>query len=338
MTDGRREPGRSGQAESGHPLGAVVEGISARDAEERVRVRLDFGYDGGPFSGWAKQPGLVTVEGCLEEALSLVLRRPIKLTVAGRTDAGVHADHQVVHVDMPGDVWRNLPGRRGPDGPGTDDPSSSLVRKVNGALTRILSRAFPPLRPGAPSHAVGAILVWKAQRVDLGFDARFSALSRSYVYRIADGLDHQSPLNRTTSYWAKSRLSLETLNAAGERLVGLHDFLSFCKPREGATTVRDVRSVTFDRTSTGLIEARISADAFCHNMVRAMVGSCVLVAEGKRDMAWLDSRLEDPIRDSSVRLAPPEGLVLESVRYPEDPLQWAERARQTRAKRSEGPA
>lgn len=320
-------------AAADHPWGAVAAPDAARDSGS-VRVRLDLGYDGGYFSGWAKQPGLITVEGCLEEAAGLVLRETVRLTVAGRTDAGVHAAHQVVHLDLSEWVWNRLPGRRGPEGAGTDDAGSSLVRKLNGALTRVLSGHFPPDRPGAPSRGVGAILIQGARRVDPGFDARFSALSRSYTYRIADGLARQSPLNRTTSYWTKTALDVGVLNAAGERLVGLHDFLSFCKPREGATTIRNVRSVDFRRAASGLIEARISADAFCHNMVRAIVGSCVLVAEGKRDMAWLDSRLAEPVRDSSVRLAPPEGLVLERVEYPEDPRLWASRAEQTRAKRT----
>ncbi|WP_082470157.1 MULTISPECIES: tRNA pseudouridine synthase A [Micrococcales] len=316
-----------------HPLGAVsvADPVSG---QALVRVRLDLGYDGGYFSGWAKQPGLITVEGCLEEAAHLVLRDSIKLTVAGRTDAGVHAAHQVVHFDLSADVWERLPGRRGADGVGTDESGASLVRKFNGALSRILSARFPPDRPGAPSRGVGAIVVHGARRVDPGFDARFSALSRSYTYRIADGLARQSPLNRATSYWTKTALDVSVLNAAGDRLVGLHDFLSFCKPRAGATTIRNVQSVEFRRAATGLIEARISADAFCHNMVRAIVGSCVLVAEGKRDLAWLDSRLAEPVRDSSVRLAPPEGLILERVDYPEDPGLWAWRAEQTRAKRT----
>ncbi|WP_238147641.1 tRNA pseudouridine synthase A [Rothia uropygioeca] len=308
-------------------MGAVPEGTS-------VRVRVDLCYDGAPFSGWAKQPGLVTIEGCLEEAARLVLRQDVRYTVAGRTDAGVHADHQVVHFDLPSDVWNRLRGRarKGSDAaPGT--PGESFVRKMNGALARLLSSVAPPLRPGSRGAATGSIVIRSAALVPAGFDARFSAMSRSYVYRIADGLERQGPLNRTTSYWTRSALDVDTLNRAGERLLGLHDFLSFCKPRPGATTIRDLKSVRFERTVGGLIEARIRADAFCHNMVRSIIGSCVSVAEGKRDLAWLDSRIAVPVRDSSVRLAPPEGLVLESITYPSDPADWATRAEQTRARR-----
>lgn len=301
----------------------------------KIRIRMDLCYDGSPFSGWAKQPGMVTVEGCLEDAARLVLRRDIRFTVAGRTDAGVHAEHQVVHFDLEEDAWEGLQGRPRSDGRDGDSPAESLVRKMNGALSRILSLVAPPVRRGARPAAEGAIVVRSSAQVEPGFDARFSALSRSYVYRIADGLDRQGPLNRTTSYWTRSALDTSVLNRAGERLLGLHDFLSFCKPREGATTVRDLRSVRFERNREGLIEARITADAFCHNMVRSVVGSCVLVAEGHRDLAWLDSRITTPVRDSSVRLAPPEGLVLESIDYPRDPEEWVRRAERTRARRTE---
>ncbi|MDN5617475.1 MAG: tRNA pseudouridine synthase A [Kocuria sp.] len=322
------------------PLGAEVRSgaqSAAREGSHMIRrIRLDLAYDGSVFSGWAKQPSLVTVEGCLEEAARLVLRHDVRFTVAGRTDAGVHADHQVVHFDAPDSAWEGLAARRGKSGDGqSDTPEQALVRKMNGALARVLSAVAPPLRPGARGAALGAVVVRVARAVPSDFDARFSALSRSYTYRIADGLARQGPLNRTTAYWCREPLDVDVLNAAGERLLGLHDFLSFCKPRPGATTIRDLHSVRFERNDQGLIEARISADAFCHNMVRSIVGSCVLVAQGVRGFEWLDSRIETPARDSSVRLAPPEGLVLESISYPADPNEWGPRARRTRSRRPE---
>lgn len=332
------EPGRSLGAES--PLGADDRPATQHAAGDNGplirRIRMDLAYDGSVFSGWAKQPSLVTVEGSLEEAARLVLRHDVRFTVAGRTDAGVHADHQVVHFDVPDFVWEGLAARRAKSGDGqSDTPEQALVRKMNGALGRVLSAVAAPLRPGARGAASGAVVVRSARAVPSDFDARFSALSRSYTYRIADGLERQSPLNRTTSYWCRQPLEIDVLNAAGERLLGLHDFLSFCKPRPGATTIRDLHSVRFERNDQGLIEARISADAFCHNMVRSIVGSCVLVAQGVRDFDWLDSRIETPARDPSVRLAPPEGLVLESISYPADPNEWGPRARMTRSRRPE---
>lgn len=291
-----------------------------------VRVRLDLAYDGGPFSGWARQPGLVTVEGCLTEAAELVLREPVRLTVAGRTDAGVHAAHQVVHLDVSRARWEALPGRSG------DSPETALVRRLGGALHRVLGAVAEPLRPGAHPAAMGAILVRRAERVDRSFDARFSALGRSYAYRIADGPEHQSPLARTWTWTYPYALDPAALTEAGQRLLGLHDFLSFCRPRPGATTVRELRRVEFFRTASGLVEARVEADAFCHHMVRAVVGACAAVASGQRDPAWLEDMLARPLRDSGLRLAPPEGLSLERIDYPAA-QDWSVQARRTRARR-----
>lgn len=321
------------EAPGEHPLGAAVPATAPL-----VRVRLDLAYDGGPFSGWARQPGLTTVQGCLEDALQLVLRHPVRLTVAGRTDAGVHAQHQVVHLDLPLEEWERLPGRRGAGERGApDDPGAALVRKVNGVLTRVLSGVAPAQRPGARPAGLGAILVRSAAAVDPSFDARFSALSRSYVYRIADGPRHQSPLTRGFTAWTPGELDPERLSAAGRLLLGLHDFLSFCKPRPHATTVRELRSVEFRRAESGLIEARLQADAFCHHMVRAIVGACLAVGEGRRDEAWLRGRLERPARDSEIRLAPPEGLCLEHIAYPQEAAGWADQAERARARRTAPP-
>ncbi|MCT1356992.1 tRNA pseudouridine synthase A [Rothia kristinae] len=318
------------EAPGEHPLGAALP-----ETDPPVRVRLDFAYDGAPFSGWARQPGLTTVQGCLEDALQLVLRHPVHLTVAGRTDAGVHAQHQVAHLDLPRAAWEALPGRRGTaERHAPDDPGAALVRKLNGALTRVLSGIAPAPRPGARPAGLGAILVRSAAAVDPSFDARFSALSRSYVYRIADGPRHQSPLTRGYTAWTPREVDPEQLSAAGRQLLGLHDFLSFCKPRPHATTVRELRSVDFRRAESGLIEARLQADAFCHHMVRAIVGACLAVGEGRRDEAWLRGRLEHPVRDSEIRLAPPEGLCLERIAYPQDAAGWADQAERARARRA----
>ncbi|MCP3424901.1 tRNA pseudouridine synthase A [Rothia sp. AR01] len=306
-----------------HPLGA-----EAATSAGTVRVRMDLAYDGSCFSGWAKQPGLVTVEGCLEEAIELVLREPVRLTVAGRTDAGVHAGHQVLHLDVPAPRWEALPGRSG------DAPGEALARKANGALNRVLGAVGRPPRPGARPAEIGAVEISSAREVPASFDARFSALSRTYLYRIADGPRRRRPLNRASSWALRDALEVEALNRAAEPLLGLHDFLSFCKPRLGATTVRELQELSFARGEGGLIEATVRADAFCHNMVRALIGACVGVAEGKRDAGWIAGRIESPVRDSSIRLAPPEGLMLQRIDYPESPADWAGRAEATRARRA----
>ena len=283
--------------------------------EPRVRVRLDFAYDGGPFAGWAKQPGLITVQGVLEEALALIFRRPVYTTVAGRTDAGVHALHQVVHFDIAKDAWERLPGRS------QEAPASALRRKLRGALSRALADAESAL--GIPSRLQGymqrAITVSNCQEVPVDFDARFSALERSYRYLLEDGQEEKgsSPLNRQIAWHINPVLDIDLMNRAAQNLLGLNDVLSFCKPREGSTTIRELRELRFERRADGLIEASIRADAFCHNMVRTLIASLVMVGEGKKDEAWLISRIEAPVRDSQVRLAAPRGLALASITYPE---------------------
>ena len=283
--------------------------------EPRVRVRLDFAYDGGPFAGWAKQPGLITVQGVLEEALALIFRRPVYTTVAGRTDAGVHALHQVVHFDIAKDAWERLPGRS------QEAPASALRRKLRGALSRALADAESAL--GIPSRLQSymqrAITVSNCQEVPVDFDARFSALERSYRYLLEDGQEEKgsSPLNRQIAWHINPVLDIDLMNRAAQKLLGLNDFLSFCKPREGSTTIRELRELRFERRADGLIEASIRADAFCHNMVRTLIASLVMVGEGKKDEAWLISRIEAPVRDSQVRLAAPRGLALASITYPE---------------------
>lgn len=301
--------------------------------QPRLRVRLDFAYDGGPFAGWAKQPGLLTVQGVIEEALALVFRQPIYTTVAGRTDAGVHALHQVLHFDLAQDAWELLRGRDG-----NLAPEQALIRKLRGALSRALADAEAQL--GLPSRFQGllqrAITLSSCQQVPPSFDARFSALERSYRYLIEDREEAlgSSPLNRQIAWQIRGELDLELMNRAAQELLGLHDFLSFCKPREGATTIRELRELTFRRRQDGLIEATIRADAFCHNMVRTLIASLVMVGEGKKDLAWLRGRVQEPIRDSQVRLAAPRGLALAAISYPQGEEGYRRQADQARAQRS----
>ena len=165
-----------------------------------------------------------------------------------------------------------------------------------------------------------------------GFDARFSALSRGYTYRVADAVTGHDPLTRTFSWWVPWHLDVPAMDRAVRELLGLHDFLSFCKPREGATTIRDLQRAGVHRDESGMIIIALQADAFCHHMVRCIVGAVVRVGEGRYDAAWPGQRLRARVRDANVLMAPAHGLVLNAVRYP-DQSQLAERARLTRARR-----
>lgn len=279
-----------------------------------MRVRMDLSYDGGPFNGWALQPGLRTVQGSLEEALALIVRRPVRVTVAGRTDAGVHARGQVAHVDLSEAEWAGL--TRGHE----IDPAAALLRRLRGALSRVLQ------------DETGAIEVHDAGLAPDGFDARFSALWRRYSYRIADGQERWDPVLRRLTLWHKAALDEGAMNSGAAALLGLQDFRAYCKPREGATTIRELQRLEFVRGSDGVLVANVQADAFCHNMVRALVGSALRVGEGLEKPQWLHERLLAGVRDAKSVLAAPHPLVLEEVAYPSDAELFA-RAELTRARR-----
>lgn len=279
-----------------------------------TRIRLDIAYDGGLFSGWAVQPGLRTVQGVLEEALAMILRRPIRLTVAGRTDAGVHARGQVAHLDISDAEWLGL--CRGHD----VDPAHSLKRRLNGALGRVLGELH------------GCVEIVDASRAAEGFDARFSALWRRYSYRIADAGTLRDPLQRAVTLWHKQDLDVERMNKAAEPLLGLQDFAAFAKPREGSTTVRTLLRLDFARGADNVININVQADAFCHNMVRALTGAALRVGDGREAPDWMHQRLQAGVRDAKSVLAAPHPLILEEVHYPDD-AQLHERATLTRARR-----
>ena len=224
------------------------------------------------------------MQGVLEAALSVLLREPApRLTVAGRTDAGVHARGQVAHVDLPPSV--------------ADDPL--LLRRLNGLL--------PP-----------DVRVRRTGRAPEGFDARFSAVSRTYVYRVADGAAAADPLRRRDVLSWPRPLSLELLRAACLPLLGEHDFAAYCRRREGATTVRALLALDWVRTPSGVLEMTVTADAFCHSMVRSLVGALLAVGEGRRSPDWPGSLVTLGRRADDVAVAPPHGLVLEHVGYPPD--------------------
>lgn len=281
--------------------------------EQSRRLRLDLAYDGTNFHGWALQPGLRTVEGVLADALETVLRRPVKLTVAGRTDAGVHARAQVAHVDL----------QRGED-PGDLE---GFRRRVQGLLVRDYSEHT---RPTARTSATDLVLQ-AVTPVDDTFDARFSALQRHYRYRLVEALSLRDPLDRVNAWWHPNvTLDLDLMNEAAGILLGEHDFLSFCRPREGATTIRTLRVASVSRQlETQIVELRFSADAFCHSMVRSLVGALVEVGRGKRPLDWVGGLLAHPGRHHGVPVVPACGLTLERVDYPAAE-RWAERAAEAR--------
>jgi tRNA pseudouridine38-40 synthase len=266
--------------------------------ETIVRLRLDLSYDGSAFHGWATQPGQRTVQQSVEEALGQLLRTsgPPALTVAGRTDAGVHARGQVAHVDIPARCWV---------------PVAEVARRRLGGL----------LPPDVRVRAIAA--------APDGFDARFSALWRRYSYRVCDDPAVADPLRRHDTLWHPRALDLDPMNEAAEPVVGEHDFAAFCRRRENATTVRELLQLRWHRPQPGLAVATVIADAFCHNMVRALAGAMLTIGEGRKPPAWLAQVLSGGVRDPGVRVAPPHPLCLEEVRYP-DPAALAARAAATR--------
>ncbi|MFR9774679.1 tRNA pseudouridine(38-40) synthase TruA [Micromonospora sp. MS34] len=267
--------------------------------DERTRLRLDVSYDGADFSGWAAQPSRRTVAGVLTQTLDLVLGAGTAtgLTVAGRTDAGVHASGQVCHLDLPTEVWRQHEGR----------------------LLRRLARLLPP-----------DVRVRAMTEVPAEFDARFSATFRRYEYRVTDAPWGAEPLRRTdTLAWPKP-LDLAALNAAAAGLVGEHDFAAYCRRKENATTLREVTRLDWRRDPDGILVATVQADAFCQNMVRSLVGAMLVAGDGRRPVEWPASLLSRRERSSEVTVAPAHGLALVEVGYPVDAAGYAYRAELTR--------
>ncbi|MBB5075089.1 tRNA pseudouridine(38-40) synthase TruA [Nonomuraea endophytica] len=280
-----------------------------------VRLRLDLGYDGTDFSGWARQPGRRTVQGEIEEALTRILRlpEPASLTVAGRTDAGVHARGQVAHVDLDEESLGQLDPRGGAPA-GRAERLAALVRRLAGVLA-------------------ADVRIFRVSVAPEGFDARFSAMSRRYAYRVCDAPGGVDPLVRREVVWHARSLDVEAMNAAAVRLLGEHDFAAFCKKREGATTIRELQRLEWVRDGRGLLVATVVADAFCHSMVRALVGSLMAAGDGRRAVEWPGEVLAAAVRDSGVHVAPAHGLCLEEVTYPA-PDELATRAATTRRVRT----
>ncbi len=287
---------------------------------ELIRLRLDLAYRGEPFHGWARQPGLLTVQGRLEEAFTLITRQPTQLTVAGRTDAGVHARGQVAHLEVPAEFWLSLSrGREESD----QVRGERLRARVEGLAGRGLN---------------GALAVKQIRVVSGDFDARFSALSRTYRYLICDDPRAQDPC-RLDITRTSSSLDVEKMQVAAQALCGEHDFLPFAKPREGATTVRTLHSFSVSRPGDGIVQAMIRADAFCHSQVRFMMGALIEIGRGKYGPGWIGELLAAGVRDQRVPLADGRGLTLWEVAYP-PASQYASQAQKAKVVRTlpENPA
>lgn len=271
---------------------------------------MDLGYDGTHFFGWATQPGFRTVQETVELAWGTILRdRPPSLTVGGRTDAGVHARGSVAHLDVAPDRWAALPAHR------PRRPEESAWARLSGVL---------------PDD----IVVRRVRVAPPGFDARFSALHRRYTYRICDRPSTVDPLRRFDTIVLKQPLDVAAMNAASATVLGFHDFASFCRRRIGATTVRTLQRFDWTREADGTVVGTLIADAFCHSMVRALVGVVIPVATGREKPTFPVEVLRARERHPAVTVMPAHGLCLEEIVYPDDD-QVAARALLARARRDE---
>lgn len=280
------------------PVSPSVDGLT--------RFRIDFAYDGSGFIGWAKQPGLRTVQGELLNALVKIFGESdndFGMRVAGRTDAGVHAANQVAHIDLSEQQLKRL-GR-----------STNLAPKLNGMLSE-------------------EIRVHRVELAPAGFDARFSAIYRRYRFRISDNFAPKDPQQLRYVLNLGYSLDAKAMDEAAQLLIGLKDFASFCKAREGATTIRNLKQIRVKRDASHLINIELKADAFCHNMVRSIVGALIAVGSGKATKDDLQRTLDRASRTQAYKVVEPKGLTLMEIGYPKD-SQLAAQALRARAKRSE---
>ncbi len=268
------------------------------------RLRIDIAYDGTAFFGWATQPDRRTIQDLVEEAIARISRSDVESVVAGRTDAGVHATGQVIHVDLPDALF--------------SDGLSYIDLRYK--LNRILDEDVRIMQiSDAPS----------------GFHARFSALRRIYTYKILDANEVIPPLSRyDVAPWYRP-LDADLMNKASALVLGHHDFAAFCKFKEGGTTIRTLEKYQWHRDETGLLVAEVVADAFCYSMVRNLVGAVVCVADGRKDPSWMAELLANKERVSDSLVFPARGLSLTQVDYPSD-QELLDRAKVTIGKRGDG--
>jgi tRNA pseudouridine38-40 synthase len=265
------------------------------------RLRIDIAYDGTNFFGWGAQPDRRTLQDLVEEAISRISRTDTESIVAGRTDAGVHATGQVIHVDVPDVMFAG----------------ELNYIDFRYKLNRILDED---------------VRIMNITDAPAGFHARFSALRRHYVYKILDNNDVITPLSRfDVASWYRP-LDVARMNEASKLVLGHHDFAAFCKFRQGSTTIRTLEKYEWHRSADGLLVADVVADAFCYSMVRNLVGAVVCVADGRKDSSWMSELLANKERVSDSLVFPARGLTLVQVDYPSDD-QLLERAKITVSKR-----
>ena len=270
------------------------------------RLRIDIAYDGTAFFGWATQPDQRTIQDLVEEAVARISRGDVESVVAGRTDAGVHATGQVIHIDLPDAVFAD----------------GLTYRDLRYKLNRILDED---------------VRIMEISDAPEGFHARFSALRRIYTYKILDNNEVIAPLSRyDVAPWYRL-LDVDLMNKASALVLGHHDFAAFCKFKEGGTTIRTLEKYQWHRDSAGLLIAEVVADAFCYSMVRNLVGAAVCVADGRKDPSWMAELLANKERVSDSLVFPARGLSLTRVEYPSND-ELLDRARVTIGKRGQSAA
>ena len=268
------------------------------------RLRMDIAYDGTNFYGWGAQPDRRTIQDLVEEAISRISQVDSESIVAGRTDAGVHATGQVIHVDVPDAIFAG----------------ELNYKDFRYKLNRILDED---------------VRIMAITDAPAGFHARFSALRRHYVYKLIDNNDVIPPLSRhDVASWYRP-LDVDRMNEASKLVLGHHDFAAFCKFRQGSTTIRTLEKYEWKRSDDGLLIADVVADAFCYSMVRNLVGAVVCVADGRKEPSWIAELLANKERVSDSLVFPARGLTLYQVDYPSDD-QLLERAKITVSKRGQG--
>lgn len=302
------------------------------EVEGVVRLRLDFGYDGTDFAGWAKQPDKRTVEGTMEHAFAQVLRMDVspRIVVAGRTDAGVHAAAQVAHIDVPLEqlirVSFSREERRELQEQGGIPIVDGLPLVPHSMLHALMRRVDGSMGRNAD------VVINKVTVAPAGFDARFSPLARRYEYRLADGLEHVNPIDRRRTAFHFYPLDVDAMNEAAEMMLGLRNFSAFCRPRPGATTIRELQEFHWERDEHGVIVAQLQADAFCHSMVRSLVGACVAAGSGTHSLDAIEDLRDKGDRTSVFKVMPAHGLTLTQIIYPPDD-EVGQRADLTRSRR-----
>jgi tRNA pseudouridine38-40 synthase len=270
------------------------------------RLRINIAYDGTAFFGWATQPDQRTIQDLVEEAVARISRGDVESVVAGRTDAGVHATGQVIHIDLPDAVFAD----------------GLTYRDLRYKLNRILDED---------------VRIMEISDAPKGFHARFSALRRIYTYKILDNNEVIAPLSRyDVAPWYRP-LDVDLMNKASALVLGHHDFAAFCKFKEGGTTIRSLEKYQWHRDSEGLLIAEVVADAFCYSMVRNLVGAVVCVADGRKDPSWMAELLANKERVSDSLVFPARGLSLTRVEYPSND-ELLDRARVTIGKRGQSAA